>query len=330
MRHYQSTILNAFSCSTRFPSTKVRIPGILEGDNIKHQLTIDFVTDVSSIAKIFIDNLEKLRHHRIFPIAPGAISLHSADGTPLKILGCIRFTLKLGNKYLPVEALVLPHLGPDAMLIDNSIMKKAFGAKLDWAAERLSFRDSNIPIPATHMRRSIQSKYRSVINQKSDAESVPVFVSNKYIIAAAHEALIRVFSTARPQKDKLALIEPRVVNAHILEGIPQDKICWHTLIVARTVTNRCNKTLSALLVQVGSPSDRTITLKPKIVVGTISPVTAISPRNASAIANNHSESSQARIDLTAALDASFKSPRSTIISRHSYLICVKSIGQFFH
>ena len=35
-----------------------------------------------------------------------------------------------------VEALVIPHLGPDVMLIDSSIMK-AFGTKLDWAAERL-------------------------------------------------------------------------------------------------------------------------------------------------------------------------------------------------
>ena len=42
------------------------------------------------------------------------------------------------------------------------------------------------------------------------------------------------------------------------------------------------------------------------VVGTISPVTAISPRRASAIMHNHSESSQAQIDLTAALDESFE------------------------
>ena len=54
------------------------------------------------------------------------------------MLGYVRFVLKLGTKSLPVEALVLPHLGPDAMLIDNSIIK-AFGVKLDWAAERLSF-----------------------------------------------------------------------------------------------------------------------------------------------------------------------------------------------
>ena len=42
---------------------------------------------------------------------------------PLESPGYISFTLKLGNKSLPVEAFVLPHLGPDAMLIDKSIMK---------------------------------------------------------------------------------------------------------------------------------------------------------------------------------------------------------------
>ena len=90
------------------------------------------------------------------------------------MLGCIRFELKLGNKYLPVEALGLPHLGPDAMLIDNSIIK-ALGAKLDWAAKRLLFKDS-ITIPSTHIRRPIRSKYYYVITQDSDTEEVPVFV----------------------------------------------------------------------------------------------------------------------------------------------------------
>ena len=83
------------------------------------------------------------------------------------------------------------------MLIANSIMK-AFGAKLDWAAERLSFKDSDTTIPATHMRRPMRSKYYSVITQDSDAKDAPVFVSNKYIvIPAAHEALIRVSTTSK-------------------------------------------------------------------------------------------------------------------------------------
>ena len=129
------------------------------------------------------------------PYRQGAISLHSADGTPLKILGYIQFALEFGNKYLPVEALVLPHLGSDAILLNSSIMK-AFGANLYWAAERLLFKNGDMTIPATQMKRPIKSKYCSVIKQNSDAEKVPVFVSRKYIVPAAHEALIRVFSTA--------------------------------------------------------------------------------------------------------------------------------------
>ena len=76
------------------------------------------------------------------------------------------------------------------MLIDNSIMK-LFGAKLDWAAERLSFQDSNVTIPATHMRRSLKSEYYSVITQTGDAQ-IPVLVSRIYVVSAAHEETVCV------------------------------------------------------------------------------------------------------------------------------------------
>ena len=235
LRHYQSAVLDVSSYSTRFPSTRVRIPGVLEGDNIEHQLTIDSATDIPYISKTFIDKHEKLRQKRIFPVPPGAISLRSADGSPLEILGYIRFTLELSNKSLPVEALVLPHLGPDVMLLDNSIMK-SIGAKLDWTTERLSFQDSKHTIPAIHVRRSIRSQRCSVITQQAaDTQSIPVLVSRKYVIPAAYEALIRVSSTARPEKDTLALIEPRTASAHTFDGTPQDEI-WQSLIIARTVT----------------------------------------------------------------------------------------------
>ena len=304
LRHYQSAVLDVSSCSTRFSSTRVRIPGVLEGDNIEHQLTIDSATEIPCTSKTFIDNHEKLRQKHIFPVPPGAISLRSADCSPLEILGCVRFTLKLGNTSLPVEALLLPHLGPDVMLIDNSIMK-SFGAKLDWTAERLSFQDSKHTIPAIHVRRSIRSQYCSVITQTADTQSIPVLVSKQYVVPAAHEALIRVSSTARPEKDTLALIEPRIASAHTLDGMPQDE-SWQLLIIAQTVTHWCSSTNSDL-VQIGYPSHRSIILKPNTVVGTISPVTAISPRTASAITHNCSKSSQARIDLTAAFDESFES-----------------------
>ena len=303
LRHSQPAVLDVSAYSTRFPSTRVRIPGVLEEDNIEHQLTIDSATDTPCISKTFIDKHEKLRQKCIFPIPPGAISLRSADGSPLQILGYIRFTLKLGNKSLPVEALVLPHLGPDIMLLDNSIMK-SFGAKLDWLTECLSFQDSLQTIPARHVKSSVQSEYCSVITQTVDTLPTPVLVSRKVVIPAAHEALIRVFSTARPEKDTIALIEPRIASIHTLDDMPQDDI-WQSVIIARTVTQWSKVTNSALL-QVGNPSDRNIILKPNTIVGTITPVTAISPRTASAVTQNCSESSQARIDLTAALDESFK------------------------
>ena len=165
-------------------------------------------------------------------------------------------------------------------------------------------------MPATHARRSLKLQYCSVIKQTGGEQRLPIWVAKKYVTPAAHEALQRVSSTARPQKDTLALIEPRitpaaigalqrvsstarpqndtlvlveprVASAHTLDGTPQHEI-WQTWIVARTVTKLCSKTNSAL-VQIGNPSDRYITLKPNTIVGTISPVTAILPRTASAI-----------------------------------------------
>ena len=86
--------------------------------------------------------------------------------------------------------------------------------------------------------------------------------------------------------------------------MPQDET-WQSLKIAQRVTHWCSSTNSAL-VQIGNPSDRSVVLKPNTIVGTMSPVTAISPRTASAITHDCSKSSQARIDLTAALDESFK------------------------
>ena len=58
-----------------------------------------------------------------------------------------------------------------------------------------------------------------------------------------------------------------------IKDMPQDGI-WRSLIVARTVTNWWTKTKSDL-VQIGSPSDRSITIQLKTIVNTLSPVTAI-------------------------------------------------------
>ena len=93
---------NVSSCTTRFPSSRVRIPDTLGGDNVEYQLTIDSATDIPCIAQTFICNHAKLRHNCVFPIPPGAISLRRADETPLEILGYIRFALELGKDRLAI------------------------------------------------------------------------------------------------------------------------------------------------------------------------------------------------------------------------------------
>ena len=86
-------------------------------------------------------------------VPPNAINFRSADGSQLEILRYIRFMLTLGDITLPVEALVLPNLGPDKMLLDNSIMG-AFGASLNWHTEELSFANYYIKVKATHRIRN--------------------------------------------------------------------------------------------------------------------------------------------------------------------------------
>ena len=143
------------SYATRFLSTRVRISTTvttLGGNNEKYQLDIDSTTDIPSIALNFIRNHHAtLRNARVSPIPPCAISLHRVNGSPQKYLGYVRFVLTLGNKLLLIEALVIPHLGIDVILFYNNIMK-AFSVKLDWSAEILLFRDSNISIPAIHTK----------------------------------------------------------------------------------------------------------------------------------------------------------------------------------
>jgi len=121
-------------------SKRVRIPARVSNHPVS-DLTIDTAADVPCISASFIKSHPILQHLPLKPVPAGAIQLNSADGSALEILGYIRFNLTLGDITLPVEALVLPNLGPDKMLLDNSIMN-AFGAVLDWCGEQLSFKNS--------------------------------------------------------------------------------------------------------------------------------------------------------------------------------------------
>ena len=106
-----------------------------------HNVTIDTATDVPCIFVHFVQTHPTMNDSQFFAVPPEAINLSSADGSPLKILGYVRFQLTLGDISLPVEAHVLPSLGPDITIVDNTIMG-AFGGVLDWSTEQLSLKNS--------------------------------------------------------------------------------------------------------------------------------------------------------------------------------------------
>ena len=59
-------------------------------------------------------------------VPPGVIN-SSADGSSLQSLPYVRFHLSLGDISLPVEALVLPALAPNSILLDITIMNAVRG-----------------------------------------------------------------------------------------------------------------------------------------------------------------------------------------------------------
>lgn len=66
-----------------------------------------------------------LRQHptlnkKMSAVPPNAIKFGNRDGSPLEILGYVRFMLAPGDITLPVEALVLSKLGPAKMQLANS------------------------------------------------------------------------------------------------------------------------------------------------------------------------------------------------------------------
>ena len=151
------------------------------------------------ICSLCTDTSHNERHSNFCKI-PGAINLSSADGSPLENLGYVRFQLTLGDITLAVEALVLPSLGPDIMLLDNTIMG-AFRGVLDWITEQLSCKTSQVTIKAFHRRIEFTARPEntataqcSVGTGNTDVESVPVLLQHKCCIPPQSEMAVQVES----------------------------------------------------------------------------------------------------------------------------------------
>jgi len=135
-----------------FSSHRIHVSASVNGASVS-DITIDAAADVPCVSATFIRRHVTLDANHVRPVPSEAINLRSVDGPVLEVVGYIRFDLTLGRTTLPIEALVLPHLGPDKVLLENSIMG-AFGAVLDCSAKTLTFRTDHVSIPAIHRRAS--------------------------------------------------------------------------------------------------------------------------------------------------------------------------------
>ena len=131
-----------------FSSRRVQISGFVE-DHPVPAITADTATDVSVVSHAWLTSHPALRSVTIQPVPPTAVAFRAANGSSLNVLGFVVFSLTLGTITHDVEALVVPSLGPDSILLDNSVMS-IFGAVLDWENQVSSFSSTGNSIPAVH------------------------------------------------------------------------------------------------------------------------------------------------------------------------------------
>ena len=118
-------------------SLRVQISGSVE-DYPVLAITVDIAPDVSLVSHAWLISRPTLRSATIQPVALTAVALQAANGSSLNVLGFVVFSLTLGTITHDVEALVVPSLSPDSIILDNSVMS-IFGAVLDWENQVLPF-----------------------------------------------------------------------------------------------------------------------------------------------------------------------------------------------
>ena len=105
----------------------------------------------------------------------------------------------------------MPSLGPDIMLLDNTIMG-AFGGVLDWSTEQLSFKNSKVKIKASHRRSNLTARPEntaadqySVVAVDTNVQPAPVFLKNKCAVPPQSEMAVQVISVQAPPTTTAAL-----------------------------------------------------------------------------------------------------------------------------
>lgn len=255
-----------------FSSKRVRAPGHVDGVSVQ-ELTIDTASDVTCVSTSFLERHPTLSFALMEPVPPSSrMQLRTANGGPLNVLGFISFTVKLGDVSRRVEALVVPSLGPDQILLDNDVMSR-FGAVLDWNNERLTFESSTTTVPALHRKKGGHRNNSSsvcVAAVHRNAVEHPVFLRERFNIRPGHAMIVQAFTDIKPLADTDVVVEPRVLSTSQMMSADAP-VEFERLIVGRTIST-WNARDGSVYVHVANTSNEYLTLHKDLEVGKLSTV----------------------------------------------------------
>ena len=141
VRWHERKIFDSFLCISPGPSTWFRQLTPFPRKNSGYSKLF------SCVALTFLKAHPTLGKCRLKTVPPARMLMCAANGPTLQVLGFVTLRITLGDVSRLVDALVIPSLGPDQLLLDNATMTN-LGAILDWKRQPPNIMSSKKSIPS--------------------------------------------------------------------------------------------------------------------------------------------------------------------------------------
>ena len=258
---------------------------------------------------LYLKQYATLSKARVETVPPSCMSLSEANGSLLEVLGCIKLFLTLGGITCRFDALVIPSVGPDQILLDNDVMSR-FAAILDRQNKPLALSSSSVTIPAAHRSPDTRSQVtsftvlRSVPAVHKDAEVHSVTLCTRIDLCPRRSVVITAFTDIEPLHDTEVIIELRILSKNEMSR-DNRHVQFERVIVARTLTTWIAGDES-VAVQIASPSLESLALHAGLEIGKLSSVAVVSVTQlhvhaVAATSNTPTEIAAARAQIVAPL-----------------------------
>ena len=197
--------------------------------------------------------------------------LRAANGSPIQALGSVTLRVTSGDVSRSVDALVIPSLGPDQILLDNATIANS-GAILVWKRQRPNFLSSKTSIPAVHRlaSKSIDSAPSCVAAVHSDAMEHDVLLTERIDLKAHHMVVVTAYTNTKPYVDTAVVVEPWLPSEPELSCSNPQPV-FEKIMVVSAVATWCTSD-GAVQVQVANPSSEHVALPAGLKLGSLSPV----------------------------------------------------------